>query len=69
MEGNQHMASFEPIGLEDIRRYYFKYTKSTLRIEDARYLQERSMELGLNMHNGGVKALFSTLNYKFEKAG
>lgn len=57
------------IDLESIRKYYFDNTRHTLRIEDAKYLQERAEELGINNRNGGVEALFSTLKYNFKKAG
>ena len=53
------------LDLEVIRKYYFDHTKRTMRIEDAKYLLERAVELGINNANGGVEALFSTLKYKF----
>ena len=53
--------------LEEIRRFYFEHTKRTLRIEDAKYLQERAEELGIDRFNGGVEALFRTLKYKLEE--
>ena len=53
------------ISLEEIRQFYFYNTKRTLRIEDAKYLQERAGELGLTSKNGGVEALFKTLKYDF----
>lgn len=62
-----HLNSPFEISLDEIRRYYFENTRRSLRIEDAKYLQERAMELGLNKTNGGVEALFSTLKYKFEE--
>ena len=56
-------VSKESIPLEEIRKYYFERTKRTLRIEDAKYLQERASELGISSGNGGLNALFKTLKY------
>ena len=55
------------ISLDDIRRYYFEHAKRTLQVNDAKYLLERALELGLTHNNGGLDALFSTLKYKFEE--
>ena len=54
------------ISLEDIRRYYFEHSKRTLQVEDAKYLLERALEMGITHKNGGLVALFSSLKYKFE---
>ena len=54
------------ITLDEIRKYYFDRTKHTLKVEDAKYLLERAVDLGLNQSNGGVEALFSSLKYSFE---
>jgi len=54
------------ITLDEIRKYYFDRTKHTLQVDDAKYLLERALELGLDRNNGGVDALFSSLKYKFE---
>ena len=54
------------ITLDEIRKYYFNRTKHTLQVEDAKYLLERALDMGLDRNNGGVEALFSSLKYKFE---
>lgn len=54
------------ITLDEIRKYYFNRTKHTLQVDDAKYLMERALDMGLDRNNGGVEALFSSLKYKFE---
>jgi len=54
------------ITLDEIRRYYFNRTKHTLQVDDAKYLLERALDMGLGHDNGGVEALFDSLKYKFE---
>ncbi len=61
----EYSALSNRLDLEDIRKFYFDNTKRTLRIEDAKYLLERAEELNITKNNGGVKALFDTLKYKF----
>ncbi|MEQ8323253.1 MAG: hypothetical protein RIC15_09585 [Vicingaceae bacterium] len=62
----QPITEREEITLDDIRKYYFYHTKRTLQVEDAKYLLERSIDLGINNNNGGLQALFSTLKYRLE---
>ena len=54
------------ITLDEIRKYYFDRTKHTLKVEDAKYLLERALDMGIDKDNGGVEALFSSLKYSFE---
>ena len=54
------------ITLDEIRKYYFDRTKVTLQVEDAKYLLERSLDMGITRDTGGVEALFSSLKYTFE---
>ena len=54
------------ITLDEIRKYYFDRSKRTLKVEDAKYLLERALDMGIDKHNGGVEALFSSLKYSFE---
>lgn len=68
MQSSKIIVNSVSIKLEDIRRYYFEHTKQTLRIEDAKYLLERAIELDLDHSNGGVKGLFQTLKYHFEES-
>lgn len=63
----EKVSSQMEISLEDIRKYYFEKARKTLRIEDAKYLLERAVELGISNSNGGVQALFKTLKYHFEE--
>ena len=54
------------ITLDEIRKYYFDRTKVTLKVEDAKYLLERALDMGITKNTGGVEALFSSLKYTFE---
>ena len=60
------IISKKSITLDEIRKYYFDRTKHTLKVEDAKYLLERAIDINLDHANGGVEALFSSLKYKFE---
>ncbi len=54
------------ITLDEIRKYYFDRTKHTLKVDDAKYLLERALNMGITRETGGVEALFSSLKYSFD---